>query len=302
MSRKLPNLSALRSFEAAARLGSFTEAAHELGLTQAAISKSVRRLEDELGFALFHRMHRAVSLTEDGARYAQQVTDAFRRLSVEGLDLQVRQPRVVLEADATFLRHWLLPRLREQSFAQLNVSLSIHSHEDHPRLIPAAAEVAITWGFADFTRFKRTRLLSTRTVLVAAQASEVSRLADVADHGLLHSQDDGWWRTIYDAAGMTYPESARAITFTRCDLPIDAANLGLGVAVADDIIAEQGLRSGNLVPVHGPRIDGQDYYLLTRNRLSVPAKKVADWILGQADQFGHWQSEFENRLKCQNGH
>lgn len=67
----LPNLTALRAFEAAARQQSFTKAAHALSVTPAAISRAIRRLEDDLGFDLFDRSHRAVSLTEAGARYAQ---------------------------------------------------------------------------------------------------------------------------------------------------------------------------------------------------------------------------------------
>ena len=80
---RLPNLTALRAFEAAARHGSFKAAADELHVTPAAVSRSVSRLEEELGLTLFDRMHRAVSLTEVGARYAQRVSDGFRHLAEE---------------------------------------------------------------------------------------------------------------------------------------------------------------------------------------------------------------------------
>ncbi|MEO1797416.1 MAG: LysR family transcriptional regulator [Pseudomonadota bacterium] len=290
MQSRAPNLSSLRAFEAAARRESFAEAAEELGLTPAAVSRAVRRLEDELGFDLFLRSHRAVSLTEQGARYAQKVTEGFRHLAVPDESGAPRKPRVTLDVEATFLRQWLLPRLAEPAFRDLDISLSIRAHHDPPRVIPAAADLAVVWGYADYSGFKRTRLVSPRTILVAAPKLAVSHLSEVAETCLIHEANDHWWRLVYAEAGESYPENADALTLTRCDLPVEAARLGIGVAVADDVIAERELRSGALRPVQGPRLDSQDYYLMSRKTVSVPAKAFVAWIRTEAELFASWQA------------
>ncbi|MGJ8586325.1 MAG: LysR family transcriptional regulator [Marinosulfonomonas sp.] len=120
-----PNLSGLRAFEAAARHGSFARAAEELGLSPAAISAQIRKLEAEMGVALFHRGHRAVALTEQGEAYARRVIDAFALLAPSGSLAAFREPRVTVELDAEFCRQWLLPRLTPDVLDELAVHLNL---------------------------------------------------------------------------------------------------------------------------------------------------------------------------------
>ena len=108
MRRRLPNLNAVKAFDAAARHQSFTRAAEELSVTHAAISRQVRALEQELGTALFERRHRQVALTVDGRRYAEIVADALLLLGL-GPNDQVAQhaaERVVLEVDSDLATLW----------------------------------------------------------------------------------------------------------------------------------------------------------------------------------------------------
>ncbi|MEM6677857.1 MAG: LysR family transcriptional regulator [Pseudomonadota bacterium] len=291
----VPNLTTLRAFEAAARLGSFKAAADELHVTPAAVSRSIARLEAELGLVLFDRMHRAVSLTEVGARYAQRVSDGFRHLAKEHLGPAAARPMLSLTIEATFLRQWLLPRLRAARFRDLEVSLTVQSHDNPPRTIPSQTDLAIVWGYANYTGLKRTRLVSPKTILVAAPGLDVGDLSRVAAAGLIHEANDSWWRLVFAEADLAYPEDAAALTLSRCDLPIEAARLGLGTAVGDDVIAEHELRAGALVPVAGPRLDTQDYYLLTRPRPTAPAKAFTAWLLEEARDFASWQQEFASR-------
>ncbi len=295
---KLPNLTALRAFEAAARHGSFKAAADELHVTPAAVSRSVSRLEGELGLTLFDRMHRAVSLTEVGARYAQRVSDGFRHLAEEQGGPSSKRPKLVLTVEATFLRQWLLPRLPLASFRELEVSLTVHAHHDPPRTIPAQADLAIVWGYANYAGFKRTRLVSPKTILVVAPELGVEDVSQAAQKGLIHESNENWWRLVYAEAGLDYPEEALELTLSRCDLPIEAARQGLGTAVGDDVIAEQELRSGALVPVPGPRLDTQDYFLLTRRTPTAPCKAVTNWLLGEAESFAAWQHAFDAQHVC----
>ena len=285
----LPNLTALRAFEAAARHQSFAKAADALSVTPAAISRAIRRLEDDLGFDLFDRSHRAVSLTEAGARYAQRVTEGFRHLTTEKADQAHGRPTVTLDVEATFLRQWILPRLRGDTFRELQLSLNIRTHHDPPRVIAPTADMAIVWGFADYRGFKRQRLVSPKTILVSSPSLGISSLDEAAGGTLIHEADDHWWKLVYAEAGLPYPNAAPTITLNRCDLPIEAARLGLGTAVADDVIAEHELKTGALIGVEGPRLDSLDYFLMSRPNASVPAQAFARWLKYRADDFAEWQ-------------
>lgn len=284
MSRPL-SLSGLRVFEAAARLESFALAANELGVSPAAVSRAIRRLEHELGFDLFYRSHRSVSLTDAGGRYAQQVTEGFRHFTPTRFLFAPQRASVSLDVEATFLRQWLIPRLGDADFRELGISPQFRAHHDVPRVIAADTDLAIVWCHADYSGFKRKRLVSPTTVLVAAPSCGVTELKDAAEAGLIHEGNEHWWRLVYDEAGLPYPEGARSITVNRCDIPIHAAAMGLGVAVGDDVIAEQELKTGAVIPVDGPRFDGQDYYLMVRIGASVPARNFADWLVAKAKEF-----------------
>lgn len=285
----LPSLTALRAFEAAARHQSFAKAADAIGVTPAAISRAIRRLEDDLGFDLFDRSHRAVSLTEAGVRYAQKVTEGFRHLTTDKADQTPGRPTVTLDVEATFLRQWILPRLRDDTFKDLQLSLNFRTHHDPPRVISPTADMAIVWGFADYRGFKRQRLVSPKTILVSAPSLGISTLAEAARGTLIHEADDHWWRLVFSEAGLPYPDAALTITLNRCDLPVEAALLGLGTAVADDVIAEHELKTVALVGVEGPRLDSQDYFLMSRSNASVPAQTFARWLKDQAEDFANWQ-------------
>jgi DNA-binding transcriptional LysR family regulator len=111
--RLLPSASSLIIFEAAGRHQNFTRAANELGMTQAAVSYAVRNLEEQLGVALFHRIHRAVELTDAGERFHADVTLGLSRIqkSAEDIRAKGREANVTLAASTAFASMWMLPRL-----------------------------------------------------------------------------------------------------------------------------------------------------------------------------------------------
>src|SRR5260221_8409245 len=127
MSRPLPPLNALRAFESAARHLSFTRAADELNVTQAAISHQVKALEERLGVRLFRRLNRALELTKAGETYLPRVTAALDALA-EATDI-VRAPddmrRLTVSVLPSFAAKWLMPRLRSlwRSHPDLDVKI-----------------------------------------------------------------------------------------------------------------------------------------------------------------------------------
>ena len=281
---RLPNLHALRAFEAAARHESFQQAADELGVTPSAVSRHVRALETELGHPLFERLHRAVALTEDGARYAARITAAFKEMAT-GPSGRARA-QVVIDADAELLRLWLLPRLTSQALDTLELDAVLRGRTDRPRMLPADTDIALVWGALDFDGFKGRPLLRPQVFAVAAPSLGLSALSDVASARLLHDRDEGWWRTMHEAADLPYPDDAPSLTFDRCDMPIEAARSGLGVAVGDDVIAGADLRTGALVRLAGPVLQSRSYHILTRRRRrAASVERLIKWITVEAETF-----------------
>lgn len=112
MALRIPPLNSLRTFVMAARKGSFLEAANELHITPAAVSRSIRSLEDHLGFPLFHRSHRQVRLTDEGERYLRELGDVFERITLATQNLvaeRTKRPLVVCSYPS-FMIDWLIPR------------------------------------------------------------------------------------------------------------------------------------------------------------------------------------------------
>lgn len=126
---RLPPLNALRAFEAAARLGSFTLAAQELCVTPGAISRQIKTLEDHFGQALFSRGHRLVTLTEAGARYATLIAGPFAELARAGEVLRREAGHLEIRLDClpTLAMHWLLPRLENFHAAHPDLDVTMQT-------------------------------------------------------------------------------------------------------------------------------------------------------------------------------
>ena len=134
---KLPPLTAIRAFEAAARHESFTKAAAELGMTQAAISYQVKLLEDRVGAPLFLRQPKKVVLSEVGKRLAPQVSEAFHRLEAAFAAMRGTAEGVLSVTTVhTFATNWLVPRLGAFQLAHPDIAVRLDVSQPHPR--PAA--------------------------------------------------------------------------------------------------------------------------------------------------------------------
>ena len=289
--RALPNLSALRAFEAAARHESFVRAAEEPSLTPAAISRHVRHLEAELGQALFVRSHRAVSLTEAGTRLATRTSAAFAEIAGFERHERAARPTLTLDVDADVLVYWLLPRLTPDVLDGFEADLRIRSSIDQPRLFPADTAIAVTWGATDREGYSRRRLPVPRLMVMAAADGRVRRTSDLDGACLLHERDDGWWRRAFDAAGRPYPERARSLTLDRNDELLDAAARGLGVTVGDGVIGDALLRAGRLIALEdSPVLSSRSYYLMVnRRRAGAAVGPVVRWLEAEAAAFSAGQ-------------
>ena len=301
--RRLPNLNAVRAFEAAARHGSFSAAAEELGVTHAAVSRHVRNLESELGVELFERYARHVVLTGEGSRFASTAANSLSALEVgSGRMRRGGTGTVVLDVESDFATRWLMPRLAGGALDALGVNVDLRVRPDPPRSVLGDADLAVTWGQAYCTGYRARPFLTFFPIVVAAPAllAEGPEPGDPAfflAHRLIHERGLYWWRTFLDLMGLSVEDADRHLFLNRSHLCIDAAARGLGLAIGDDIMCREELETGRLKTISGPTMRPRDRYFLLEpesGSLSRPARIVRDWLMDEAEV----QSRYRERLEA----
>lgn len=286
---RLP-LTALRSFEAAGRHLSFSRAAEELYVSQAAISRQIKELEALIGRALFQRLHRRVELTEAGHELLGKLTQSFDAIDLKLTEIQARPNRdlVKVSTEPFFGGSWLMPRLNR--FQEINPSMDV-AVDISSRLVEFRtheADLAIRHG-ATQKSWPRTqsRYLfdSIATPVVSpellAKGPPLQTVANLADHTLLHEENrDGWsrWLKTAEAEAVT-PQ--RGPIFADGTLTTRAAVLGHGVALGDVFINAGDLSTGALVRPFQETIAFGSYWLVAPDfeALSPPAQTFAEWLM-----------------------
>jgi LysR family glycine cleavage system transcriptional activator len=248
---RLP-LNALKVFEAVATHLSFTAAAHELGVTTAAVSAQVKSLETEIGVALFRRHTRAVALTQDGAELLPGVRRGLDELR-RALD-RIRRERVGgllnLSVPNEFLQRWLLPRMSE--FTRRHPEVEVRFGPGRPTLDFSRDDfhVAIVYGSGNWPGIRTERLLDEWVFPVGSPAllarlGPIETLRDFARYPLIHSQSEPWVDWLRSAGGDTTrddhaPEAEDAAT------TLSAVEQGKGVALARWSLVAADLAAGRL--------------------------------------------------------
>lgn len=285
MARHLP-LNALRAFEASARHASFTRAARELSVTQAAVSQQVRALEERLGVALFKRLPRGLGLTDEGLALLPVLTDAFGRIDAVLRRFEGGHFHEVLTVGVvgTFAVGWLMPRLQQFRVAHSFIELRLLTHNN---LVDVAAEgfdFAIRFGDGNWPGTQATPLLD--APLGALCAPELARSLkhprELANETLLRSYRADEWALWFDAAGMA-PPAIRGPVFDSSRLMVEAAMQGAGVALAPVRMFERELRSGRLVRAFDVEVDTGSYWLtwLKSKRVTPAMQSFMNWIVGE---------------------
>lgn len=254
--RFLPSIGLLSAFEAAARTGSFTEAARELHLTQSAVSRQIKTLEEQLGVQLFRRDRQTVRLTPAGDTYSRDIRDALRRIAAASLNLRANPSGCTLNLAIlpTFGARWLAPRLPDflEKHPGTTVNLSTRFVEFDFRL--DTLDAAFHFGAADWPGCDSLAIM-TEDVLPMASPEFVEQhdLRGNALHlprlPLLHltSRPDAWEQWFF-ANGVTV-DGLTGMLFDQFATMAQAAASGLGVALLPTFLVEPELRRGELVPV-----------------------------------------------------
>ncbi|MET3665282.1 LysR family transcriptional regulator [Caulobacter sp. 1776] len=264
MSRAQLPLNALRAFEASARHLSFTRAAIELCVTQAAVSHQVKGLEARLGAALFRRLPRGLALTDEGLALLPSVRDAFDRLGDTlarfegGRVLEVLSVGVV----GTFAVGWLLPRLPAFREAHPFVDLRLFTNNNRTDLAGEGLDCAVRFGDGAWHGTEAAPLFEAPMSPLCSPAI-AERLTDPAAlfaEILLRSYRAADWPDWFAAAGLS-PPPIRGPVFDSSWVMVEAAMQGIGVALAPPMMFARDLREGRLVRPFPTQVSAGRYWL-----------------------------------------
>jgi LysR family transcriptional regulator, glycine cleavage system transcriptional activator len=294
MSRRLPQLTALRAFEAAARHLSFARAAEELHVTPAAVSQQIKQLESYLGISLFRRGRRLI--LSDAAREALPLlSDGFDQLerAVSRLRAGYEDGPLVVSVPPTFAARWLVARLDDFQSAYPNIELHLHASRRLVDFTVEEVDVAVRFGSDPYPDLHTDRLMVETIVPVASPslAATITAPAELTGYTLLNDDARAWdptfpdWDTWLSSLGVT--GKLRIRRFSDSNLVIEAATAGLGVALMWHSLVADELRAGRLQRLFDSILPtAHGYHLVVPpNRLQVP--KIAafrDWMLKQAQE------------------
>jgi LysR family transcriptional regulator, glycine cleavage system transcriptional activator len=287
--RRLPSLDFLRGFEAAGRRLSFTLAAEELFLTQSALSRQVKALEDALGVALFERGHRTLSLTKVGAAFHRAVTENLREIAAAADALQAphRDPGLTVSTTVSFASLWLIPRLPAFRAAHPAIDVYVSANDRMVDLAKGDVDVAIRYLAHPRAPDNATFLFGERFMPVASPAlvkrgPRLAKPEDLARHVLLHFDDpEGrtpWinWSAWLAANGAPDLKAAGALRFSLYDQVIQAAIDGQGVALGRIPLISGVLDRRQLVAPFGKRYDApRGYYAIPAPHANAQSEVVA---------------------------
>lgn len=288
--RFLPSMTALRAFESAARHQSFTMAAAELDLTQSAVSRQVRSLEEMLERDLFVRERQTVRLTPIGGAYALDIRKALNAISRATLGMRANPSGGILNLaiQPTFGTRWLAPRLPAFLSEEAGITINLST-----RLAPFDFELdecdaAIHFGLPDWPDAEMD-LLMTEEVIPACSPGMLEKLrfvepSDLLRAPLLHlaSRPNAWDR--WFAANNVRTEGVSGMSIDQFAVAAQAASAGLGVALLPVFLIQAELARGELVTAFdAPFVNTERYYLAwpRRRKDYPPLKAFRRWILNE---------------------
>lgn len=299
------SLDGLRAFEAVARRLSFSAAADELYLTQSAVSRQIKSLEDEVGASLFNRGTRRVELTAAGVALQQAVVPSLERIdrAVRQLRVQRGREHVNVSTFASFATLWLMPRLDRFQRMHPDIDIRLSASDKLIEMDDPEVDLVLRYDFARNVP-PHAELLFGETLSPMTspwlqeqarqgRAPALARPADLAAHALLEEDDHRpsaaflSWRRWLKLHGEPQLEPRRWIYLNYTHQQVQGAVAGQGVALARLPMVHELIERGELVEPfgHGGRIAGETCYwliLLPQARMRPALKAFADWVRDEA--------------------
>jgi len=294
----LPSLNGLRAFEAAARHMSFTRAAAELNVTQTAISHQIRRLEQQLGVALFLRGNRTLGLTREAQDYLPQVRSAFEdlRRATERLRRPENDGVLTVSTTASLATKWLVSRVAAFQDANPGIEVRITTSAHLVDFEREAVDMAVRYGRGAWPGLRADWLMAEEFFPVCSPAlagadGTLRRPEDLAAHTLLHtsvSRED--WQLWLTAAGLPVEiAKRRGLMFDQAFMAVEAAVEGLGVALGRTQLVEADIAAGRLMAPFDVTLPSDAGYYVVAPESAADRPKIArfrDWLLASAKPAG----------------
>ncbi|ALE57740.1 LysR family glycine cleavage system transcriptional activator [Burkholderia sp. OAS925] len=289
---KIPNMSALLAFEAAARHESFTHAAKELFLTESAISRQIATLESNLGVRLFVRSKQRVMLTRAGRLYGTQVRRALENLDRDTLSIIAHGSGggyLELAVLPTFASQWLIPRMKDFNDRNPDVRINMGIRTDLFSFEESHFEAAIHYGKPTWPGTSSDYLFGEEVVPVCAPsllAKRIRKPHELLNYPLLHSttRPDAWSRWFANL-GVEDNATMQGVRYELHSMLISAAAAGLGIALVPKFFVDEQLTQlGLVIPFAATAVEESAYYLVYPTELShgKPLELFRTWLLEEA--------------------
>ena len=287
--RRLPSLSALRAFEAAARHESAKQAAEELNVTATAVSHQIRSLEESLGVALFVRKPRKLELTAQGRELQQTLEAAFDSISatVERLSAKPCRQAITLSTTPAIAVRWLVPWVCLLRDSHPDIDLRFHTSHEPVALDGVTADIAIRYGDGRWSGLVAEKLLDNTFVPVCSPHLGLRDVTELPNHPLIHFRAQAalsapihWasWQKLANVPGL---DVSAGLVFSDETHAISAAIGAQGVALMSRQLIEDELREGRLVQPFGPEMEGKPFHLVyPESRRDDPTvRAVREWVM-----------------------
>ncbi|PDT83533.1 LysR substrate-binding domain-containing protein [Sinorhizobium sp. BJ1] len=281
----MPPLGALRVFEAAARLASFSRAADELHVTHAAVSHQIRQLEEWFGRPLFLREKRGVRLAPEAERLAEALSVSFERIAAEAESLKLRtKSEITVACIPSIATRWLIPALGEFLAAHADITVRVVYAMAAQRLRETGCDVLITLGADLSDGVVSDRLFSriNRPVASPRYLEREGRLAtaqQIATADLLHDETTAHWQQWFARAGIVPPGAPKGPVFQDFNLLATAAIAGHGVALCPVEVCRREIDNGDLIVLSETSIlEEESYFLISKSSRQTAASAFCGWF------------------------
>lgn len=294
MANRLPPLNALRAFDASARQLSFTRAAEELFVTQAAISHQIKALEEHLGLKLFMRKNRSLLLTEEGQSYYLDIKDIFNSLhdATEKLLARGAKGSITVSLQPSFAIQWLVPRLQAFNLLHADIDVRIKAVDQPDNSITEDVDIAIYYGRGRWPNLHADQLHTEYLIPVCSPLllngkKPLNTVNDLTLHTLLHDTSRRDWKRWFKQVNVKGINVNHGPIFSHSTMVLQAAIHGQGIALANSVLAKPDIDSGRLIcPFNDVLVSKNSFYIVCReNQLEIG--KIAafrDWVLDTVEE------------------
>ncbi len=283
-------------FEVCGRLQSFTRAANELGVSQPAVSLSIRQLEQAIGQPLFDRQHRRIRFTEAGEKLYTEVSSGFERIlhRIQEINRQPQPALVTLSISTAFANYWIMPRLSGLHRAHPGIDLRLQVVDKDLDLEHENVSLGIRRGRGNWSGYE-SRSIAHEELLAVASPKYLEKNGtakspqQLLSHQFIHLEEPfrprPKWIDWFNAMRVEFVDKDEGLRLNAYGLVLQAAMAGEGIALGWRHVVESLLQSKLLAPaVKQSWVTGEEFHLIWSDKttLSASAQQVRDWIITEA--------------------